>query len=190
MRAGDPGSPGAQRGGFPYGEYFPGKAGDLACMFFNSRRTKARAAGACQYAIDRWGVDSVIVLGSCGGVASQVKILDLVCATSTVQWDAVERMNPMIQPFLEETAVSADLSWLSLDDVGEPVVRPRVILIVTEYPAARDASLSIRQGSAGVQSSFSPRPEGLLQELLGGERDQALALLPPPATSIFCPHRP
>ncbi|MGH7387858.1 MAG: 5'-methylthioadenosine/S-adenosylhomocysteine nucleosidase [Candidatus Rokuibacteriota bacterium] len=90
-------------------------------MFFNSRRTKARSAGASQYAIDRWRVDPVLVLGTCGGVASHVKTLDLVFATRTVQWDAVDHMNPRTQPFLEETAVSADLSWVRLDGLGEPV---------------------------------------------------------------------
>jgi len=107
----------------PYGEYFPWTVGERTCVLFNSRRTKTRAAGACQYAIDRWRVDPVIVLGTCGGVAERLRPLDLVFATRTVQWDAVDRMNVVTQPFLPEAIVSADLSWLSLDDLGEPVHR-------------------------------------------------------------------
>lgn len=106
---------------YPYGEWFRWTLGGQDCVLFNSRRTKTRAAGACQYAIDHWQIDPVLVLGTCGGVAPNLCVLDVVCASRAVQWDAVDRMNLMPGPFLEETAVAADLSWFNLDGLGELV---------------------------------------------------------------------
>ena len=44
----------AQVSRFPYGEFFHETIAARECVFYHSRRTKTRAAGACQYAIDHW----------------------------------------------------------------------------------------------------------------------------------------
>src|SRR5271168_4112889 len=72
---------------FPYGEFFQSTVGGRDGVFFHSRRTKTRAAGACQYAIDRWRVDPVMVLGTCGGVAPGLGVGDIIVATKTIQYD-------------------------------------------------------------------------------------------------------
>jgi nucleoside phosphorylase len=100
---------------FPYGEYFRTALADRACVFFYSRRTKTRAAGACQYAIDRWEVDPVFVLGTCGGVAERLRVMDVVFATRTIQYDCHDQRPDM------GLTVSADLSWLSLAALTEPI---------------------------------------------------------------------
>jgi nucleoside phosphorylase len=100
---------------FPYGEYLHATIADRECVFFHSRRTKTRAAGACQYAIDRWGVAPAFVLGTCGGVAGSLRVMDVVCATRTIQYDCHDQRPDM------GLIVSADLSWLSLAGVAEPI---------------------------------------------------------------------
>lgn len=99
---------------FPYGEYVRVTIAERACVLFHSRRTKTRAAGACQLAIDRWGVDPLLVLGTCGGVAEGVRVGDLVFATRTVQWDCVDRLNAMAGPFFSMMTVTPDHRWLDL----------------------------------------------------------------------------
>lgn len=92
-------------GRFPYGEFLDQSMSGRDCVFFNSRRTKTRAAGACQYAIDRWRVDPLIVLGTCGGVAEHLSVGDLIVATRTFQYDFQDRRPEM------GYGLQAGLSW-------------------------------------------------------------------------------
>ena len=103
-------------GSFPYGEFARVPIAGRDCVFFHSRRTKTRAAGACQYAIDRWNVDPVLVLGTCGGVAQQLRVMDLVVAARTIQYDCQDQRPEM------GLVVEADPAWLALAaDLGEPI---------------------------------------------------------------------
>jgi nucleoside phosphorylase len=105
-------SPGAI-GRFPYGEFFNRSISGRDCVFFNSRRTKTRAAGACQYAIDHWRVDPLIVLGTCGGVAEPLSVGDLIIATRTFQYDSADRRPEM------GYGLEADLGWFHADQFAE-----------------------------------------------------------------------
>ena len=96
---------------YPYGEFFPSTVGGRDCVFFHSRRTKTRAAGACQFAIDRWQVNPLIVLGTCGGVAPGLGVGDIIVATKTIQYDCHDR-----RPEMGHTVV-ADTAWLTLADL-------------------------------------------------------------------------
>jgi adenosylhomocysteine nucleosidase len=100
---------------YPYGEFFASTVAGRECVFFHSRRTKTRAAGACQFAIDRWQVDPVIVLGTCGGVGPGLGVGDLIVATRTIQYDCQDR-----RPEMGHTVV-ADVAWL--DRAGLPAHR-------------------------------------------------------------------
>jgi nucleoside phosphorylase len=103
-------------GAFPYGEYVRMPVAARDCVFFHSRRTKTRAAGACQYAIDRWNVDPLLVLGTCGGVAPHLRVMDLVMAARTIQYDCRDQRPDM------GLAVVADPAWLSVvTGLGEPI---------------------------------------------------------------------
>ncbi|MEJ0068114.1 MAG: 5'-methylthioadenosine/S-adenosylhomocysteine nucleosidase [Pseudomonadota bacterium] len=100
---------------FPYGEFFHFPVAGRDSVFFHCRRTKVRAAGACQYAIDRWQADPVIVLGTCGGVGPDLGIGDIIVATKTIQYDCQDRRTDMGHTVLADTA------WLAL--AGLPIHR-------------------------------------------------------------------
>ena len=104
-------------GVFPYGEHARIRIGNRPCVFFHCRRTRIRAAGACQYAIDRWRVDPLIVLGTCGGVAANLGVGDVVLATETLQYDCQDQRTDM------GTHTTADLSWLVLSASAGPLYR-------------------------------------------------------------------
>jgi len=76
---------------YPYGEYLATSIGGQPCVFFYSRRTKVRAAGACQFGIDKWAIDTLVVLGTCGGVAPSLRLFDIVQATKTLQYDCDDK---------------------------------------------------------------------------------------------------
>ena len=100
---------------YPYGEAFDLDVSGHACVFFWCRRTKTRAAGACQYAIDNWLVDPLFVLGTCAGVAEHLGVMDIVYASHTLQYDCDDARPDMGR------VVVADRSWLSLDELGDRV---------------------------------------------------------------------
>jgi adenosylhomocysteine nucleosidase len=95
---------------FPYGEHFRFGVADQTCVFFHCRRTRVRASGACQYAIDRWDVEPLIVLGTCGGVAEHLNVGDIVLATRTFLYDCQD-----LRPGMG-AETTADLSWLNLPE--------------------------------------------------------------------------
>jgi adenosylhomocysteine nucleosidase len=105
---------------FPYGEHARLRVAGRSCVLFHCRRTRVRAAGACQYAIDRWRVDPVIVLGTAGGVAVHLEVGDLVLATETVQRDCADQRPGM------GAHSAADLAWLALPPSAEPLHRGAV----------------------------------------------------------------
>lgn len=111
------GLPEAAIGRFPYGEHARLRVANRASVLFHCRRTRVRAAGACQYAIDRWRVDPVIVLGTAGGVAEHLGVGDVVLATSTVQRDCADQRPGM------GARSEADLAWLDLPPSAEPLHR-------------------------------------------------------------------
>ena len=119
-------------GAFPYGEFLHTAVGGRPCVFFHSRRTKTRAAGACQYAIDRWGADPVLVLGTCAGIAPHLRVKDLVVAARTIQYDCQDQRPDM------GLAVGADPDWLRIAaGLGEPVHEGTVA------SADRDATFAV-----------------------------------------------
>jgi adenosylhomocysteine nucleosidase len=100
---------------YPYGEMFELSVAGRPCVFFWCRRTKTRAAGACQYAIDHWHVDPLVVLGTCAGVGEGLRVFDVIYASQTVQYDCEDARPDMGR------VVVADRSWLSLDELRDVV---------------------------------------------------------------------
>ena len=81
-------------------------------MVFHSGPTKTRAAAACQHAIDKWNPDVVVVLGTCGGVAPNLQVFDVVLARKTVQYDCLDFMDEAKSVFYPPMAADLDISWI------------------------------------------------------------------------------
>ncbi len=97
-------------GRFPWGEQARLRIGRRTGVLFHCRRTRVRAAAACQHALDRWRVDPVIVLGTAGGVAADLSVGDVVLATRTWQYDCADQRPGM------GAQTTAELDWLALPD--------------------------------------------------------------------------
>lgn len=106
---------------YPFGEFILHKINDKECIFYHSGATKTRSSAACQYAIDNWKAEIIIVLGTCGGVDSRLKTLDVVIADKTAQYDCIDRMGNEPYIFYEEFITSMDNSWINFSAFKEKV---------------------------------------------------------------------
>ncbi|MFX0199651.1 MAG: 5'-methylthioadenosine/S-adenosylhomocysteine nucleosidase [Candidatus Hodarchaeota archaeon] len=110
----------------PFGEYFEHPIGVYESTFYQSGPTKTRASGACQYAIDTWHPDAVINLGTCGGVSNNIRKLDIIMATKTVQYDVIQRFGKPSLRFKKDLKINLDTSWIDSTNVSEKLYTGKV----------------------------------------------------------------
>ena len=107
----------------PLGEFFEHKIGNNNYIFFHSGPTKTRAAAACQHAIDKWGPNLLINIGTCGGVSLDLKILDIIIADKTIQYDCLDFIDMSGEKYYPPTIVDIDNSLLPLESIKTPFKR-------------------------------------------------------------------
>jgi adenosylhomocysteine nucleosidase len=103
----------------PYGEWFARrvKAGgrDVPVVFFHGGWGKISAAGATQYAIDRWKPELLVNLGTCGGFRGAIRKGDVIAVDRTVVYDIVEMMGDAAEAIADYTT-DVDLTWARGED--------------------------------------------------------------------------
>ncbi|MBX3160298.1 MAG: 5'-methylthioadenosine/S-adenosylhomocysteine nucleosidase [Deltaproteobacteria bacterium] len=77
----------------PYGAWLVHRVGDEDVVFFHGGYTKSSAAGATQWAIDRFHPELIVNLGTCGGFGGERKPNDIVLVDETIIYDIYERMS-------------------------------------------------------------------------------------------------
>lgn len=107
----------------PFGECFDDPLGSIECRWYHSGATKTRAAAACQYAICTWHPDTIINLGTCGGVAHNVKELDIILVNKTIQYDVIERFGELSESFQKDQETIIDVSWVrNVEALKSPIL--------------------------------------------------------------------
>jgi adenosylhomocysteine nucleosidase len=101
---------------YPFGQYFKHPLGKYEAIIYESGATKTRAAAACQYAINQWHPDAIINLGTCGGVAQDVKKGDYIVANKTLQYDVFQKFGKPSLRFKRGLITKLNTSWV---DLGE-----------------------------------------------------------------------
>lgn len=91
----------------PFGEWF--ETGEA--IFLHGGWGKIAAAASTQYAIDRWGPELLVNLGTCGGFAGHIQRGEVILVERTLVHDIVERMGDP-QEALGWYATDLDLTWL------------------------------------------------------------------------------
>ena len=103
----------------PWGEYFEKEIqtskGNEMVTFFHEGWGKVAAAGATQYAIDRWNPEILINLGTCGGFEGSVNRFDILLIGKTVIYDIKEAMGDSKEAINDYTT-TLDFSWLTVPD--------------------------------------------------------------------------
>ncbi len=92
----------------PYGEFF----NHQGTVVFQGGWGKISAAASAQYAIDRWRPESLINLGTCGGIAGRIERFANVLVTKTIVYDIVEQMGDA-QEAIDFYATPIDLAWIA-----------------------------------------------------------------------------
>ena len=106
---------------YPFGEFIRFKYCDRECIFYHSGATKTKSSAACQFAIDNWKPKMLFVLGTCGGVDNKLKVLDVIIANKTVQYDCIDRMDNEPYVFYEPLTTMIDNSWINFSEFNGQV---------------------------------------------------------------------
>jgi adenosylhomocysteine nucleosidase len=77
----------------PFGEYFFDDVGGHRLVFFHGGWGKVAAAASTQYVIDHFHPNTLINLGTCGGIEGRVERLDVIAVERTVIYDIHEAMD-------------------------------------------------------------------------------------------------
>ena len=103
----------------PWGEYFSKELttekGNIPVIFFHEGWGKVAAAGATQYAIDRWNPEVFINLGTCGGFVGSVSRFETLLIDRTVIYDIKEAMGDSKEA-IQDYSTEIDLTWLHYPD--------------------------------------------------------------------------
>ncbi len=103
----------------PWGEYFKKEIvtskGNVPAIFFHEGWGKVAAAGATQYAIDRWQPEMLINLGTCGGIEGSVNRFETLLIDKTVIYDIKEAMGDSKEA-IQDYSTELDMSWFAAPD--------------------------------------------------------------------------
>ncbi len=115
--------------------------GERQKIFFHGGWGKIAAAASTQYIIDRWNPCLLVNLGTCGGVAGQIELGEIVLVERTLVYDIVEQMGDA-DAAIAAYSTQIDLSWLP-NSLPHPVRRSLLIsgdrdLIVDELPQLKE----------------------------------------------------
>ncbi|MBC8505044.1 MAG: 5'-methylthioadenosine/S-adenosylhomocysteine nucleosidase [Anaerolineales bacterium] len=123
----------------PFGEWFSlSLSPSLSPItFFHGGWGKIAAAASTQYAIDRWGPDLLVNLGTCGGFAGEIEKGEIILVEHTIVYDIIEQMGDLDEHIAHYTT-DLDLSWLG-DDYPKDARRSLLVsgdrdLLVEDIP--------------------------------------------------------
>ena len=102
----------------PFGEYFLTTLEGQPVLFFHSGVGKITSAASTQYVIDQEHPQLIVNLGTCGGIAGEIEVGEIVLANETVLYDIYERMGD------PDEAIRAYTTTLDLDFIQPPYPQP------------------------------------------------------------------
>jgi len=102
----------------PWGDFFETqiitKGGNTPVIFFHEGWGKTAAAGATQFAIDKWNPEYFINIGTCGGFGGKINRYEILLVNKTIVYDIKEAMGDSKQA-IDDYSTDLDLSWLKVD---------------------------------------------------------------------------
>ena len=130
---------------YPYGEYFI----ENQILFFRTGVRKTNSAGAVQYMICKFDIDTLILIGTCGGIDRKNHMLDIIIPNKVVQWDCTI---PDYEPIFKEMFVTnINLDNLNFEyKTGLLATGDRAIVRLEEYNLLNDIQVTIADTEAGA----------------------------------------
>ena len=109
----------------PFGQYFVEEIHGEPVVIMHGGWGKIPSAASAQYAIDRWGPELLVNLGTCGGVRGEIERDQIILADKTVPYDIINQMGEA-DSAIERLTTEIDLSWLR-EPYPIPVVRGTIV---------------------------------------------------------------
>lgn len=103
----------------PYGKWFVENYSGHQIVLFHGGWGKVKAAGSCQYIINKWNPKLIVNLGTCGGFEGEIKKGKVILVTKTIIYDIIERMGDR-KKAIDDYTVSIDMSFWT-DKLGKQV---------------------------------------------------------------------
>jgi len=127
---------------YPYGEYFILEYLNKKIVVYHSGVRKVSSSSACQYMIDKFNLEKVIVIGTCAGVNSKYHELDIIIPKMMVQYDCtVKEMEPLIK---ERFNVSLDLKELDFNyHTGIIGTSDKPLVMYDDYLSVKENNIDI-----------------------------------------------
>ncbi len=134
---------------YPFGEFFFIKVKDEDVIIYYSGSGKAQASAACQYMIDKFRLDKVIVIGTCAGIDDNYKALDIIVPNRAVQCDCtVKEQQPLIK---ERFSVNIDLSDYQFKyNTGMIGTSDKPVVIMKDYLDLKNNNIAIADMEASA----------------------------------------
>jgi adenosylhomocysteine nucleosidase len=127
----------------PWGEFFKieikSSGKKTPVIFFHEGWGKTAAAGATQYAIDKWNPDYFINLGTCGGFEGKINRYDIVLLNKTIIYDIKEAMGDSKEA-IDDYTTSIDLSWIKTE-AGDSIIQTFLISVDRDLVPSEIAAL-------------------------------------------------
>jgi adenosylhomocysteine nucleosidase len=134
----------------PYGEWFSIEISGKRIAFFQGGWGKISAAGSTQYAIDRFGPELVMNLGTCGGFAGSVEVGEFILVEETLVYDIINQMTEA-QDAIEHYVTRLNLDWLkSNEPLPLPVRRGRLVSADRDILPSDICTLKRRYGAVAA----------------------------------------
>ena len=126
----------------PYGEYFKINYNNKEIIVFRSNVRKVASAACCQFMIDKYNLEKIIVIGTCAGVDRKYKQYDIIIPYKAVQYDCtVRETEPLIK---EKFNVDIDLSSLNFNyNTGILGTADKPLVMWNDYLILKDNKITI-----------------------------------------------
>ena len=132
---------------YPFGEYFKMKMTDKELVFYFTNTRKVNSAAANQYMICKYGLEKIIVAGTCAGINDTYKNLDIIIPNRAVQYDCtVKEIEPLIK---QSFAVDIDLDDLDFEyKTGTIGTADKAVVMWDDYLELKENDITIADTEA------------------------------------------
>jgi adenosylhomocysteine nucleosidase len=132
-----------------YGEWFKQNL-EADVIFFHQGWGKIAAAGATQYAIDKWRPELIINLGTCGGFEGSIEKGEIILVEKTIVYDIIEQMGDAAEAIADYTA-DLDIKWAG-DEL--PYKTRRGLLLSADRDIVKEELKSLKQNYQGIAADW------------------------------------
>ncbi len=126
----------------PYGGYFQTKIKGKDVIIYFAGNGKVRSAAACQYMIDKFQLEKVIVAGTCAGIDIRYNTLDIIIPNKAAQCDCtIKERHPLIR---NDFVVDIDLLKYEITEpTGVIGTSDRPVVLMQDYLDLKNNGITI-----------------------------------------------